>query len=73
MVMENKKRHEKKKERQTGSLESLIKSDNEESVQTYKSLNWTGTFWDYVEMLKKIQRLLEIHIKDFMTWLCHMV
>ena len=51
--MENKKQHEKKKDRQTGSLESLIKSDNEDAVQTYKSLNWTGTFWDYVGMLER--------------------
>ena len=22
-------------------------------MSTYKSLNWTGTFWDYVEMLEQ--------------------
>ena len=31
----------------------MIKSENDDSVSTYKSLNWTGTFWDYVEMLEQ--------------------
>ena len=53
MVMENKKRHAKEKERNTSSLESLIKSDNDDAVETYKSLNWTGTFWDYIAMIEK--------------------
>ena len=53
MVMENKKRHEEKKEKSKNTLESLIRSDNDDAVKTYESLNWTGTFWDYVELLEQ--------------------
>ena len=56
MVMDNKNRHEKK-EKGKNTLESLIKSDNVDAVETYKSLNWTGTFWDYIQMLEKKPRI----------------
>ena len=42
MVMENKKRQKENKEERASTLESLIKSDNDEAVSTYKSLNWTN-------------------------------
>ena len=34
MVMENKKRQKQNKEERAGTLESLIKSDNDEAVST---------------------------------------
>jgi serine protein kinase len=52
MVMENKKRHNKKQDTGDCTLESLIKSDNTGGVETYETLNWTGTFWDYIAMLE---------------------
>ena len=53
MVMENKKRQKQNKEERASTLESLIKSDNDEAVSTYESLNWTGTFWDYISMIEQ--------------------
>jgi serine protein kinase len=53
MVMENKKRQKEK----TNSLESLIRSENDDSVKTYKSLNWTGSFWDYLQMIEESPRV----------------
>jgi serine protein kinase len=54
MVMENKKRQkETTEESSETTLESLIKSDNGDSVEEYESLNWTGSFWDYVAMLEQ--------------------
>ena len=54
--MENKKRHEDKTKKNS-TLESLIRSDNDDAVETYKSLNWTGTFWDYIKMLEDNPKL----------------
>ena len=52
--MENKKRQkETTEESSETTLESLIKSDNGDSVEEYESLNWTGSFWDYVAMLEQ--------------------
>ena len=54
MVMENKKRYEEKKEgKNKDSLEFLIKSENKDAVESYETLNWTGSFWDYVNMVEK--------------------
>ena len=53
MVMENKKRQKQNKEDRASTLESLIKSDNDDAVSTYESLNWTGTFWDYIAMIEQ--------------------
>ena len=57
MVMENKKRQKQNKEERASTLESLIKSDNDDAVKTYESLNWTGSFWDYVAMLEETPRI----------------
>ena len=51
--MENKKRQKEK----TNSLESLIRSENDDSVKTYKSLNWTGSFWDYLQLIEENPRV----------------
>ena len=54
MVMENKIRYEEKKEgKNKDSLEFLIKSENRDAVESYETLNWTGSFWDYVNMVEK--------------------
>jgi serine protein kinase len=53
MVMENKKRYEEKKKDSKSSLESLIKSENNDAIQSYESLNWTGSFWDYINMVEE--------------------
>ena len=53
--MENKKTRTKK-EKNT-SLESLIKVNDEESINEYKALNWSGTFWDYLAMVEDNPKL----------------
>ena len=34
-------------------VEFLIKSENKDAVESYETLNWTGSFWDYVNMVEK--------------------
>ena len=50
--MENKKGYEKKKDSKN-NLESLIKSENTDAIQSYEALNWTGSFWDYINMVEE--------------------
>jgi serine protein kinase len=55
MVMENKKSISQKTKSKSKKLElaSLITADNKTAIKDYEELNWTGTFWDYVEILEE--------------------
>ena len=53
MNMENKKEFSKKGKRDKQSLESLIRTEDAHTTKVYEELNWTGTFWEYVELLEQ--------------------
>lgn len=50
--MENKKESSESKSKKTKSLASIIKRENKEAVSDYRNLNWTGTFWEYLELVE---------------------
>ena len=50
MNMENKKEFSKKGTKSKKSLESLIRTEDVTKADVYEELNWTGTFWEYIEL-----------------------
>ena len=56
--MENKKESSETESNQTKSLASIIKRENKEAVSDYRSLNWTGTFWEYLELVENNPKIV---------------
>ena len=52
MNMENKKEFSKKGNKGKKSLESLIRTEDTSTTEAYEELNWSGTFWEYIELLE---------------------
>lgn len=58
MNMENKKESSENESKKTKSLASIIKQENKESVADYRKLNWTGTFWEYLELVEQNPKIV---------------
>ena len=56
--MENKKESSENESKKTKSLASIIKQENKESVADYRKLNWTGTFWEYLELVEQNPKIV---------------
>ena len=50
--MENKKESSTNKSDTTASLSSIIRRENKEAVSDYRVQNWSGTFWEYLELVE---------------------
>ena len=56
--MENKKESSEKESKKTKSLASIIKRENKESVSDYRHMTWTGTFWEYLELVEENPKVI---------------
>jgi serine protein kinase len=56
--MENKKESSKNKSDTSASLSSIIRRENKEAVSDYRVQNWTGTFWEYLELVEDNPRIV---------------